>query len=761
MSTSRRGKKPQVNPLLAFRRVQDIGGISWFVKEILRNAAFHGRATNVRFDVRKMRATDGEPSLVVFDNGKGMDEAARERCGLGFGYSDVSNGTGARETALSLAQFLEFQTVHESDPDWVWAIKIPMVQFALETQQDNWRGEWLRLPRNRATFSQDVPHGTMVILSDFRTLTIHEVRDADQASRRTAFVPTDDHFRRVVSMLAAATQESEERIQQIVAVRSTAHHITEDNIRRIIPKEFPPDIARLVFVGGKQVQVPAIEGFLLWKESVSEKPKLGKVSGEVRLSDTGAGNWLVIGGTTATVPILNFIAGFTDHNPELAVLVPKIFSREKRLTGFIRMGLLEQFPTPGRMHLLSEFYTGPEARMVIDELVRIASKMEEQFVEFERRPRADVTESLVTDVIARMHQMQEIRPGVAPGGGGDEQGPTGVDDEVKRLLVSPPSVHLEPWDRKSVRDRVTITVANPMPGEEFDWSDRGVGLIKSVSGPSVEVEAIEQVGVYLIDVRSRSYPAKRNRPISVDVRPHRKAPPAPSREEFCLTPMATTIVVGQERIIRIRQQGASSGNYIWSVQFERMTKHKEPVRLDLQPGAREVRVVGLRPGDCEVLCTDAKKATLVARTKIEVLANVEEPTGTVSPTGTPGSGPNGPTSGGVGNPAVDRPSYIGGRSLFLKFKGNVYRMEVRTTIRLREPFFFEVEQRLLQISDLFLPRSEEPEAQRRHIVHCIVAGAAFLLQSEGVLQPDDHVGYAQLMGGILQMVLFDKEEKAK
>lgn len=760
MTTLKR-RRPQVNPLLAFRRVQDIGGISWFVKEILRNAVDHGRATSVWFDVRKMRATDTEPSLVVLDNGIGMDEAARDRCGLGFGYSTVSNGTGARETALSLAQFLEFQTVYEHDSEWVWAIKIPMVQFTLETQQDGWRGEWKRLPRNRATFPEGMAHGTMVILSDFRTLTIRGLRDTEQAARRVAFTPTDDHFKQVVSMLAAATQESEERIRQIVSVRSTASHVTEDNIRRIVPREFPPDIARLVFVGSKQVQVPAIEGFLLWKELVSEKPKLGKVSGEVRLSETGAGNWLVIGGTTATVPILNFIQGFAEHNPALAPLVPKIFNREKRLTGFIRMGLLEQFPTPGRMHLLSEFYTGPEARMVIDELVRIAAKMEEKMREFERRPCSDVAEGLVMDVIARLHQVQEIRPGLASGGG-EERGTVVVDDSVdmKRLIVSPSSVHLEPWDRRSVRDSATLSVTNPMPGEEFDWTDQGVGLIKSSSGSSVVLEALEQAGIFLVYVRSRSFPAHRHRTISVDVRPHRKALPVPPREEFCLTPMATTVLVGQERVIRIRQQGQSSGNYSWSVQTERGGK-EQIARLEDQPGGREVKVIGLKPGDCEVFCTDTKIKGLAARSKIEILANqkeAEEPTESI---GVAGPGSIGIISDGVGNPAILRPSSVGGRSLFLKFKERVYRMEVRTTSGLREPFFFEPENRRLQISDLFLAHSVEPETQKRHIIHCIVAGVAFLLQEEGVLQRDDHVGYAQLMGEILQMVLFEKEEKSK
>lgn len=743
------GKRSQNNPFLPLRRAQSTAGLAWFIKEAGRNSILHGQASRVDIDLKRLGATDGEPSLICLDNGLGMDEEARDLCGCEFGWSPVSNGIGVREAAVTVAQRLEFQTVYKSEPNIVHSITIPTVKFIVDVNRALWKGKWQSSARNRGElFPKEYSHGTLVILSDFRNVDFSDPGLADIAQ----------------DVIGPISEETIKRIK----MKSTAHLISEERIRAIVAKELY-DLARFFVVNGKRIDSLKLDGYPLWDQKKPvEKPGLGQVSGDIRLSESGAGNLLVIGGTTATVPITNFLAGFFAHNPDLAAKIPLVFSHEKRLTGYMRMRVLEKYPTTDRMQLLSSFYTSSEAHMVVEEMVRVGAKIDAKIEECNSRLPSKVTKGFIDEVVARLHDAQGVhltfekkegQAGVVGGAIADEDKAA----PVSRLQVSSNLIHLEPWDGGENRDSAKVQVLNPLPGEEFEWNDRGMGLLANRSGREAVIQAVKISGgrgsVFLVDVVSKSNPAGRRTTITVDIR-FKKTGKALSDDDFCLMPLATTVEVGQKRFIRVKHQGNSSGFYGWMLKSDQAVKDVG-AHIEIQSGNMGVMFSAKRPGVYVIECEDKRNKGLVARSKIEARARRIIEDDTPSAPVPPASGVEKivVSAGGDGAVLVQPPT--GSTILILKHNGHCRQIEVRPDAHLAEPWLIQPDRGLLAVSDRFLGLFDDTSAQRRHVLCCIVEGAAALFRRDGVLSAEDYVGEAQFIGEITRMFMAKKPDENK
>ncbi len=693
----------QVSIRYVFRRAQSLAGLCKYLIEVGRNALLHDHAENISIQLR--RSLKGEGALDILTNGIGMNETDRSYAGCMLGYSTIgSNGTGFREAALTLALRMEIHTVHRDEPDAAWRIAIPLVTFFIEAQQGTWQGQWERIPRSESRIPPNQASGTLVTIADFRA-----------ASAKNPLEPS--------------------------LYDSTERQFTEDNIRKHLLASFPPDRARCFTVGGVRLQPKPLDGFQLWKEPVAIKPGLGEVSGDIRLSETGAGNWLQISGTAAAIAFRDFHRQFREFNPELAAKIPAVFERERRLTGFIRLHVLEQFPTPDRMQLLSTFYTSPEALMVVDELVRIGEKVENGLRRYEDQPRSAVTEGVIAEFIANVHRTQDLPVGKASGGAIDT---VGSDPTIEALRVLPTYILLEPWDGKGPRDRATVCVKNPMAGETFVWNDRGLGILADAQNAVATILATANEGVHLVTVRSEQYP-ERERTIQVTVRRLVAALPVGT---FCLAPMSTQILVGQERVIRIREQGDSTGPYEWNV--EPATEQGKPVvNITIQSGAREVRFTALVPGRYAITCRD-KKTRLTATSKIEARASREDvdvlPTPPTTPPGGCGTLPAFPGSG-TGNPN-QRPSHYG-TVLVFDFHDKRYQFTLRADPTLTEPFFVDPEGKRIIIADAGMGQLNDPGMRLQHVAWCAASGIQLILMDAGVLSPQDQTSCSELIGTII------------
>lgn len=703
--------RPQTNPLLFFRT--NLAGIGWFLYEAIRNCFLHGKAREVVINIEKIRPTDPEPELQIIDDGLGIAQEGRWRM-VRLGYSDTGNGTGVRETAMTLAQMLEVHTVSADEPTRAWRIRLPLVQFFLEVQRDQFRLDWEEVPREDSRLPPGYRHGTMVILSDFRTPSSRNVRE----------------------------------------LRGTLTQITEENIRSRIPQVFPPDEASRCTVNGKRIPRKPFEGFLLWKEPPADKPGLGVVSGEVRLAETASGSWLLIGGTTATVPFPKFIEGMRVHNPELARGISRLFF-DKRLTGIIRMGVLEQFPTRDRENLLAEFYVSAEARMVTDELARIAERMTERLRDYEAQPRSHVTQGLIAELVARAHEAQGIKPGSAPSGQTQAAGTPGAVPTAPPppLVVSPSRLNLEPWDGRNERDTVTVVVKNSLPGETFSWEDpEHVGLVAKIDGVLTTIQSVRRQGVYLLIVQSRLHET-RNATISVAVRPAEE--PVPGPQVFSLIPMSTSVEEGQERVIRVRSEADTSGDYEWQVEPEKRDGERI-ARVTVQPGGREARFVGYESGRYVVTCLDRRDPTKTARSRIEVRARVVDDTGgptACPPGGLPGGDVLVTTPGGTGSAEEPRPSPVTESLLHYRHAGTEWVFRISADPTITDTFHVEPVNRRIFIGDAGLSRFDEGEAQRRHVVACTAEGVTAIFHHEDVIAAEDYASVAQITSEVLDLMM--------
>lgn len=722
------GVERQSNRVLCLRT--NMSGIGWFLGEAGRNALLHGRARQVTVNLVKLRPTDREPILEIIDDGVGMDADDRWRF-MRLGYSKTGNGTGVRETAATIAQMLEVHTVATDESTVAWRVKMPLLQFLFEVQENRWAGDWERVPRLASRLPPSLEHGTMLVLSDFRTPDVSAVRnDRD--------VP-------LAELLAH--------------LRPTAAQINEDTMRARIPVFFPPDDARLFVVNGKRIQPRPYEGYVLWKEADVEKPGLGAVGGEIRLADTARGAWLMMGGSTRTVPLPVFLFDMNDHNPDLLKRVPVIYN-EKRLTGRLCIGALDRFPTRDREHLMADFYTSSTAHVAVDELVRIGAKMAERMREYESQPQNALADNLISEMVARLHEAQGIEPGVEQTG---EKRGTGTSVEAEtvagplpRLEVAPAQIRFEPWDGGALRDTTTVAVINPLPDEEFEWQDlEGLGLVETARGAENSIRAIRRPGVHLVIVRSCVHPS-REATVQVEVRQSETTPVTP--DIFCLLPTSTTVQVGQERLVRIRYEGGTSGKYEWRVE-PLMRKTEALCRLVHQPGGREVKFVALREGRYLITCVDRENPARTASCRVEALARPAGPRPITCPPGMVGGGDTAVVLGNVGTGSsadAARKSFVKGETLHYRFAGREWLFAVNSDESLSEPFQVEPGNRRVLVSSRVLGRFHDPEAQRRHVWSCVADGVACIMLHEGALVAEDHISFAELVGDILEQLMATK-----
>lgn len=697
---------PQISSRFLFRQNQSVAGLAAYLRETGRNALVHDHAEIISVVLR--RTLKGEGALDILSDGVGMDETNRKYAGCCLGSSTSgSNGGGFRQSAATIALRMEINTIHRDDPNTAWRIIIPLVDFFLGILHGTWRGDWERIPRIGSRIPTDQRSGTLVTITDFRAA------NADAPQNPALY-------------------------------RSTERQFTEENIRQYILNMFPPDYARRFLVNGTRIKPRPVEGFQLWKEQVSVKPGLGEVSADIRLSETGTGNWLQISGTAAAIAFRDFHAQFREFNPELANRIPAIFERERRLAGFLRFSVLEQYPTMDRRQLLFAFYTSPEALMVVDELVRIGEKVEDALRRYEEQPKSALTEGVIAEFIGNIHQAQNLKPGMAPGGEVVvvEDGP-----QIQALQIHPTAIHLEPWsgNKDEPKDEAVVCVKNPMEGETFAWDDRRAGILKDIGIAKATVVATAYEGVHVITIRSEQHP-ERERTIQITIR-HREA--LPPSGAFCLAPMGTQLVVGQERAIRIRSQGPSVGPYDWSVEPS-TDKGKPAARLEIHASTREVRFTAFKPGRFIITCRDRSNKSLTACSKIEALATREHvdtvdpppPSGvrpTVVFTGVPGSG--------TGNPQGQRPSHLG-TVMHIFFRGVLYEFALRSDPVLHEPFYVDPTNKRILVSDAGLGRYADRAMQLQHVAWCAATGALLIMLGENVIDsPQDPV-----CGELIQMV---------
>lgn len=708
-------ERPPVNPHLFLLQAMDTAGLAWFIYEAGRNPFVHADARRVWFNTKRVR---NEPVLEVIDDGTGMDARGRQQAGqeLGWSKEDKGIGTGVRQTAFTLARYLEFITVPKDEPRIAYRIKLPLARFLMGLYERTWKSTWDRVPREQTPFpeSSDLPHGTMLLLSDFRS--------AD---------PIDP--------------------ENPAKMVSTASQITPENVIVALAKRFPPDMRRCMFVNGNPVPVKKFEGRILWREAPKTKPGLGIVSGEVGISETLDDTWLVLGGTTGTIPFANFLEGCRDHNPALAARIPRIL-RNRQLDGFVRIEVLERHPTAGRMKLRPHFYTSEAGQLVVDELIRIAAKVEEAHREYQDEPVSHVTDGLLDELVARVHAAKGIDPTTAPGG---EPVPGEVPGTapIPRLSVIPQRVRLELWDGKDERDSSIFVIVNPLPGETFEWDDQGVGLLMRRQGAQIEARAIQKSGVYNIVVRSLIHPSRES---SVTVTVKEPEEQVTGEDVFRVVPQATQIETGEEKTISVRSQGQSSGNYRWTVELESGGSAAKFVTLTVLPGSRQVRIVARRHGRYLVKCIDRENPDLVAVSRVEVLARRRTDDGPIV-CGPPTAGPTSVLVPGPGTGGEERPSKSG-RHLIYPFGGRVFRVGLRGDPLLREPLAVDLDNEEIVIADRVAARFEEPEARRRHVVATVTDGLLIFLMDQKVIGPEDHMAFVEVVDDMLTMNMLPRSD---
>lgn len=734
-------RPPPSNPLSFLRT--NMGGIWWFLRETGRNAINHGKAQNIAVRIYKVRPTDPEPILEILDDGIGMGEDARWLFHA-IGWSNEGNGTGARKTAVMLGQRLEVHTVHVDEPTVAWRTVMPLLQFVIDVHMDRSAVVWEKVSRKESRLPESHSHGTLLILSDFRA---PKVQNLNKLWKN--WPPRLDTFE----------------------WRSTVDQITEEKAREHIAHEFRrPSQARLFVVNGTRIKPRPLAGLLVWPESeakikrVKTSPGLGEISGEIRLAPTSSETWLDIGGSTTTMSMRTFLTDLRVHNQELSRQVPAVWF-DKRLIGYLQIGALENsWATEDREHLVHDFYVSAEARMLVDELVAIGGVVAEKVREIESQPQSDVAESLLAEVLATMHASQGIKPTAVSDGTREGPGASGGAVPVPpppRLMVDPSQIKLELWDGGPHRDAAIVAVRNAMPDEEFEWRDLDrAGLFEpGATGNQITVRAARRKGVYLIAVASKQYPT-RERTLRVEVSTNEEVGPAPKVDEFSLIPRGTSTVVGERRLIRVRAQGTSSGQYDWQV--APATDKKERIaEIAVRPGGREVEFVGFRHGYYEVICTDVKDRSLVARSRVQVLARIEEEDdgGDDVVCGVPYEGGGiMPIEGGTGDDSRERGSHMAGQPFTFVFRGTTWQFTARTDASVTDPFYVDQHNRRILVSSGVLMRFVEKEARMRHMVSCVADGIASLLFAEHVLIPEDHAGFTELMKTILDIALPQSKE---
>lgn len=674
------------------------GGLRGLLQEILRNAFLHGRAETVHVEVGV--DAKGRPTLTCLDDGVGMDEIARLCWLSGIGYSQADGTGSGRLAALTLCQIIEVVTVPQGEPEFAYRTVVNLPAFVIGTARHTWAPVWERVPRERTVFPKNVVHGAMFTYRDFR------VSDPQ--------APADE-----------------------TRMRDVSRTIRGDDIRSLVPIVLPPDLARRTLVGGTRIAVPDIDGFPLWRMSPRVYGTLGTVSGELRLAETTDGSWCTIGGTTASVPVQNFLMKFRENAPAIAAHIPAEFG-ERRLVGFIRIEALERYPTQSREHFDPAFYVNAHGAETAEFLATVVGPViRAKRAEYESRPVSEATRASLARIVARLHTAQGVTPGtVADGGDAPGGDPTAAVLQVNRVTY-----RLEAAAGDELADEAVFRIMNPLPGETFTWDDGRKRLIieRGEGGVSARVRAVAKPGIYVIDVRSDQY-EHRQKKVNVDIRMPETPNAGPS--DFRLIPMWTTVVAGEEKRIAVRSQGPTSGTYNWTIVRIDGSREHSVTGFTVSEDTRQVSFCPTEHGDYLVRCVDARNSVYVATTRVEVFARpTDHPAKPVDGGGGPGYGGNG-----------TRGTVVGRDTLKLVFRNTHF--ELRSVPYLRQPWGLESEHALILFSDSHPANSgaRTPEERDRHLTWCLAAAiAAFEIRS-GRITAEDADGISRLQDDVLRSV---------
>ncbi|MBI4142860.1 hypothetical protein HY480_03235 [Candidatus Uhrbacteria bacterium] len=691
---------------LLFKAAANMGGLKGLFPEVIRNAFFHGVARNVFIDIR--RGARDLPELVVLDDGNGMEERGRTCFGQQLGYTTAEGtGSGGRLSAATICQIIEAVTVPAGDPTHAYHLTMHLPTFVVGVVNGTWVAEWQRMPRAESAFPERLAHGTMLVFRDFR------------ASHADA--PFDE-----------------------AKMRDTSALVHGEEVRRIVPLVLPPDLARRVTVDGTPVHPPEIEGFPLWAMKPKAVAGLGVVSGDIRFSAEADGRWCTIGGTTSTILMSQFLDDCRIHNPPLAKRLPKELG-DRRNAGFIRIEVLERYPTQGREHLDPAFYDSADAAAVVTFLESsVCPVIRAQRAEYERQPASEETRSALVRIAARLHHVQGVAPGTVPGGTAVVGRPEDQPIEVNRVTV-----RLEAVSGRDPADTGTFRILNPLPTETFTWDDVGAGVLAARAGATMTVTAVRKAGTYAVEVRSDQHP-KRKCVLHVDVM--QPAPAQPS--EFLLVPMRTRVTVGDEKHVAIRSAGTTTGPYTWTVGCTGRGGPSERSRaFDLDAGGKAITFRPTRIGDYLVTCTDTATGQQ-ATSAIEVLASAP----VASPPGDAGGGGDGTAIGTDGT----RPSPVAVRddTITLSFHGVTFFLKGVPYIQ--RPWTLEPDNRIIFVSDVHPANigARTPDHRDQHLSWCVASAlAAFFLRS-GAITPENYEEVARIHDEVLRGALIEERPPA-
>ncbi len=735
-----------VNPLMHFRRVASMAGMGWVLREGVRNSVRWGKATRVEISIGDDPAVGGL-AISILDDGKGNNADGRDRFSNKLGHVNMGggNGTGIRDTALTVCQVLECYTISVDEPNVVYYIRLPIVEWFLRIACDDWHGQWQSFSRmsERNPIPDSLKSGTLIRLSDFR---------------RSFFdAPFDES--KMVDTSKLITPER--------AVQAIKLHLRE--------------YVDIVRINDKPIKLGALPGYKLWKPKPVQREHLGTVSGHVNIASDPEGHRLTIGGTTSTIGFDKFLEDISEQAPDLAKRIPVVFATNRQLIGAIRIEALEPYSAQQRQCLLPDFYSMPNAQRMLDELCRIAEVIEKGLVRYAKRTSSDVTRACIGSVAARLNKAAGVSfvsgtDSAASGGASDSSGPTsaatsesvhadtsqeeGVQQSVSApaepalepLIVSPRSVRLEQWRGEGERDETTVSVQNPIGDETFVWNDFDSNLVSDPYGALVTIAASRKEGTHLVTVQSKEHPS---RMAHVDVNIHKleENPEDPGATPFKLIPETMNIVIGEERPVKVHHQGETSGDYVWGWHAP-----GEGIVCIEQPGNRRLMVRAVAQGKYTVTCRDKRDGTLSRTTIINVRPPKVKPPEEEDPTPSDDASSDaaGDGDGLKASPITTSarpemyPGVIGAISFAVELDDQTFAFTAEATPAINSTFYADSENRQISIGDRMASAAALDNRQREmHVLHAMAHGVRSIMLSTGELDPRDARQHERLVDFIL------------
>lgn len=699
----------QMPPHMHLRRVASMAGLGWVQKEAVRNCVLHGKATRVAITIEQ------EPIaglvLSILGDGTGMNAKKRLQFGGLLGVSDLGNGTGIRDTALSLCQVLECYTIDQDDPGTVHYLRLPNVEWIFRITCNDWHGEWQSFPRlsDRNLIPESLRSGTLVRLSDFR-----------RSNYQDPFNPE-----RMVDTSAQVTVEK--------SIEAVKHDLRE--------------YVHLITVNDRRVKLGPLPGFKLWQPEAKQVEGLGSVGGHINVAVDPEGHLLKIGGATSTIAFSTLVTDLMEHNPSLAARIPAVFKNNRQLIGSIRIEALEAFAAQQREHLLPDFFVTPAAQLMVDELVSIAEEVNRKLVIYRREMSSHQTRSCIKQIAANINHAGGYliddgtgpKPGVVPteGSSSSQGGSTLPPEDVAPLELSVSSLRLEQWDGQGERDEAAVCVDNPMGGETFTWSDFGAKIIVDTHGSLATVTSSKTTGTNLCRVTSDQYP-QRTADFNVSIRGSDDMATKPTA--FKCVPSTLQMEVGEQRLVRVTRQGQTSGDYEWIYPDEGDNVGIECVT---QPGNRRLQVRACTPGVFEIVCRDKNNPSFTFKTKVTVRSKRNVPTtkGGGSAGGKPsaGSNPAAVSSANTPTPATTVITGTPGAVAFaVELDGETFKFEVEASSAINSTFYADPANSLISVGDIVASRLATDNKQRgMHVANAMAHGVIAILLSRGELSPSD------------------------